>query len=84
MDGFGVEFGRPGRASATLMKPCGTWVVTDIPADEAGSVMAAYRAQDPLLVVRQEQFDRRWTVTAVFPDCPPGQLNIRERRHSEG
>ena len=65
-------------------KPCGTWVVTDIPADEVGNVMAAYRAQDPQLVVKQEQSDGRWTVTAVFPDCPPGQINVRQRSHSDG
>jgi len=64
------------------MRPCGTWVVTDIPPDEAGSVMASYRSQDPQLVVKQEQSDRLWTVIAVFPDCTPGQLKIHERKHS--
>ncbi|HYG47384.1 MAG TPA: hypothetical protein VD846_05510 [Allosphingosinicella sp.] len=64
------------------MKPCGTWIVTDIPPDEVGSVMAGYRAQDPLIVVKQDQLDGKWKVTAVFADCPPGEPNIRERRHS--
>lgn len=66
------------------MKPCGTWVVTDIPEDEVGGVMAGFRAQEPSLVGRRQQTDGLWTVTAVFPDCPPGQINIHERRHSEG
>lgn len=65
-------------------KPCGTWVVTDIPRDEVGKVMAAYRAQDPLTVVKQDQLDGKWKVVAVFPDCPPGQVNVRERSHSGG
>jgi hypothetical protein len=63
---------------------CGTWIVTDIPEERVGSVMAAYRAQDPLSVEKQEQGDGRWTVTAVFPDCPPDQPNRRERSHSGG
>jgi hypothetical protein len=64
------------------MNPCGTWIVTDIPEDEVGNVMAAYRSQDPLLVVKQEQSDGKWSVTAVFRDCPPGQPNLHERSHS--
>jgi hypothetical protein len=63
-------------------KPCGTWIVTDIPEDRVGSVMAAYRAQDPRRVDKEAQPDGKWKVTAVFPDCPPGQPNIRERSHS--
>ena len=65
-------------------KPCGTWTVTDIPEDRVGSVMAAYRAQDPLTVVRQDQPDGRWKVIAVSPDCPAGEPNHHERSHSGG
>lgn len=60
---------------------CGTWTVTDIPEDKVGSVMAAYRAQDPLSLDKEEQSDGRWKVTAVFPDCPAGEPNSRERSH---
>lgn len=65
-------------------KPCGTWIVTDIPEDRVGQVMAAYRSQDPRSVEKEEQPDGKWKVTAVFPDCPPGQPNRRERSHSSG
>lgn len=63
-------------------KPCGTWIVTGIPEDRVGSVMAAYRSQDPSSVDKEAQPDGKWKVTAVFPDCPPGQPNRRERSHS--
>jgi hypothetical protein len=65
-------------------KPCGTWIVTDIPEDRVGNVMAAYRSQDPLNVEKERQGDGKWKVTAVFPDCPPGEPNVRERSHSGG
>ena len=65
-------------------KPCGTWIVTDIPEDEVGRVMAGYRVQDPLTLVKQEQPDRRWKVIAVFPSCPPGEPDSREQSHSGG
>lgn len=63
-------------------KPCGTWIVTDIPEDRVGNVMAAYRSQDPLSVAKEEQPDGKWKVTAIFPDCPAGEANSRERSHS--
>jgi hypothetical protein len=65
-------------------KPCGTWIVTDIPEDRVGNVMAAYRSQDLLGLEKAKQADGRWKVTAVFPDCPAGQANLRERSHSGG
>lgn len=65
-------------------KPCGSWSVTDIPEEKVGGVMAAYRAQDPLSVEKARQPDGTWKVTAIFPDCPPGQPNSRERSHSGG
>lgn len=67
-----------------MAKVCGKWIVTDIPEARVGSVMAAYRSQDPLSVGKERQADGTWTVTAVFPDCPPGQPNSRERSHSGG
>lgn len=65
-------------------KPCGRWIVTDIAEERVGSVMAAYRAQDPLGLEKERQPDGRWKVTATFPDCPPGEPNSRERSHSGG
>ncbi len=63
-------------------KPCGKWVVTDIPEDKVGRVMAGYRSQDPKSVTKEKQADGKWTVTAVFADCPAGQPNDKERSHS--
>jgi hypothetical protein len=65
--------------------PCGTWTIRDIPEAEVGGVVAAFNLEDPLpnSVDSTDQGDGKWTVTAVFADCPPGQSNHTSKVHGE-
>ena len=63
--------------------PCGTWKTTDIPEAQVPRVEFGYNAEGPISVTREQQADGKWTVTAVFEDCPPGQPNETEQTHSD-
>ena len=52
--------------------PCGVFVVTDIPADQVGGVMAGYKLQTPNVTKQQQPNSNLWTVTATFPACADG------------
>lgn len=66
-------------------KPCGTWKVTDIPEDKVSSVAAGYKLHTPKpKVTKEKQADGKWTVTAVFEDCPPSEPNSKEKSFSGG
>ena len=64
--------------------PCGTWKVTDVPTDKVQQVMADFRLDNPKTVTKDEVSEGKWTVTAVFEDCPPGEANETEQSHSGG
>lgn|GEM_PF-4815788 len=61
--------------------PCGVWKVTDIPENKVGRVMAGYRISKPNSVIKEQQPDGLWTVTATFDPCPPGQPQEKARAH---
>lgn len=52
---------------------CGTFTTTDIPADQADAVEELYRAGTPAptSVTRTQQPNGLYTITAVYPPCPP-------------
>jgi len=53
--------------------PCGVFKVTNIPADQVGTVMAEYLldlSRDK--VTKEEVAPGSWTVTATYPACPDG------------
>ena len=52
--------------------PCGVFVVTDIPTDKVGSVIAGFRLDSPTDVTKTQQPNGLWTVTATFPPCADG------------
>jgi len=62
-------------------KPCGTYIVKDIPESDVGKCMAGFNLQDPKSCTSKKQADGKWTVTAVFEDCPPGKPNVTEKTH---
>ncbi|HYD37381.1 MAG TPA: hypothetical protein VEA60_07195 [Allosphingosinicella sp.] len=64
-----------------MTQPCGTWTITDIPEAEVGAVIADCNLDSPSSVTRTKQPDGKWTVTAVYADCPPGQPNSSQRSH---
>lgn len=64
-------------------KPCGTWTITDIPADKVAETMADFKVQKPKSLKKTEQDDGKWTVTAVFPDCTDGRPDSTERSHDD-
>lgn len=64
-----------------MTKPCGTWTITDIPEAAVGGVVADCNLDMPKSVTRTKQPNGKWTVTAVYPDCPPGQPNTSQRSH---
>jgi hypothetical protein len=63
--------------------PCGTWKITDVPADKVQQTMADFWLQDPKSVTKEEQANGMFTVTAVFEDCPEGEPNTTETSHSD-
>lgn len=64
-----------------MTQPCGTWTITDIPEAGVGGVIADFNLDAPRSVTKSRQPDGKWTVTAVFDDCPPGQPDTTERSH---
>jgi hypothetical protein len=52
--------------------PCGVWKITDVPADKVPNVIGDFNLDSPTKVEKDKQADGTWTVTATFPDCPPG------------
>jgi hypothetical protein len=52
---------------------CGTFKTSQVPADQVDDVMSGYQANvpAPTSVSKAEDADGTYTVTAVFPDCPP-------------
>ena len=65
-------------------QPCGTWKITDVPEDKVAEVMADFKLHRPKpTVTKEQQADGKWTVTAVFEDCPPGEPNETEQSHSD-
>jgi hypothetical protein len=53
---------------------CGTFTTANIPADQVNMVEGLYRAGTPAptSVAWTQQADGSYTVTAVYPPCPPG------------
>lgn len=63
-------------------KPCGTWKTTNVPEDKVPEVMADYKLHRPKpTVTKEKQDDGKWTVTAVFEDCPEGEPKTTETSH---
>lgn len=63
---------------------CGVWKVTDIPENEVGGVVANFELDNPVKVEKSQQPAGKWTVTATFPPCPPGQAGNKVTKHGEG
>lgn len=64
-----------------MTQPCGTWKITDIPEAEVGGVMGNFALDGPKSIEKTPQPNGKWTVTAVFEDCPPGQPNSTHASH---
>ena len=52
---------------------CGTFKITQVPANAVDEVVSDFEANvpPPTSVTKQQDADGTYTVTAVFPDCPP-------------
>lgn len=52
---------------------CGTFTMTQVPANNVAGVVARYKANvpPPTSVTSTQQPDGTYTVVAVFPPCPP-------------
>ncbi len=62
--------------------PCGTFVVTGIPANKVGAVEAEFQLDSPQSVTKTQQGDGTWTVTALFGPCPDGSNPTNTSQHS--
>ena len=52
---------------------CGTFKEAGVPADQVDNAVALWQASSPTPTVTKVQApDGTWTITAVFPPCPPG------------
>jgi hypothetical protein len=52
--------------------PCGTFVITGVPADQADTVKAEFQLDNPTSVTVGPVVNGMVTVTAVFPPCAGG------------
>jgi hypothetical protein len=65
-------------------KPCGTWIVTDVPEAEVGATIADFKLQAPKSVESKKQADGKYTVTAIFKDCTSGNpKKVTEKSHED-
>ncbi len=56
-----------------MAAPCGTFVITNVPATQAGAVQAQFLLDSPTSVtVSSPPVNGFVTVTAVFPPCTDG------------
>lgn len=51
--------------------PCGTFTTSKIPNGQQDAVGADFQLDNPTTVSKTQATDGTWTVTAVFPPCPP-------------
>jgi hypothetical protein len=56
--------------------------VTDIPEDKVKGVRGNFKLDKPKSITTTKQDDGKFTVTAVFEDCPPGKPDTTEKSFS--